>query len=267
MGIKEIMISDKNNAPVHHLEPINRTTVVDEIVERLVGLIIHEGLRPGDQLMPERELMAKLEVGRSSLREAIKTLCALGILEIKRGTGTFVGYGDTSMLTKPLSWGLFLNQSSIQQVIEARSVIEVALAGWAAQRATEEEIATIKRLLEQLETNQHTMAKYIESDLAFHLAIARAAHNDMLANVLTMFQHVLRVWMETTYKEANGATDSMTLHREIYAAIQARDEAAAREAMAEHTSGSPLLAAAARSFANGLPPLDLYSPDKYSQRR
>lgn len=267
MSIQELMLTDKRNTPAHHLDPINRTTIVDEIVERLMALIINEGLKPGDQLVPERELMARLEVGRSSLREAIKTLCALGILEIKRGTGTFVGYGDTSILTKPLSWGLFLNQSSIQQVIEARSVIEVALAGWAAQRATEEEIATIGRLLAQLEATQHEMASYIESDLAFHLAIARAAHNDMLANVLTMFQHVLRVWMETTYKEAKGSTDSMILHREIYAAIQARDEAAASAAMADHTSGGPLLAAAARSFADGLPPLNLYGADKSSQSK
>src|SRR5215204_3800636 len=138
-------MSYDNSTLSRHLDPINRTTVVDEIVERLIGLIIDEGLKPGDQLIPERELMARLEVGRSSLREAIKTLCALGVLEIKRGTGTFIGYGDTSILTKPLSWGLFMNQGSIQQVIEARSVIEVALAGWAAERATEEEIAAIGR--------------------------------------------------------------------------------------------------------------------------
>jgi GntR family transcriptional repressor for pyruvate dehydrogenase complex len=250
---------NEQSAGSRHLDPINRTTIVDEIVERLIALIINEGLKPGDQLIPERELMARLEVGRSSLREAIKTLCALGILEIKRGTGTFVGYGDTSMLTKPLAWGLFLSQSSIQQVIEARGVIEVALAGWAAERASEEELATIGRLLAQLDASQHEMTSYIESDLAFHLSIARAAHNDMLANVLTMFQHVLRVWMETTYKEAKGTTDSMALHREIYAAIAARDAATARAAMADHTSGGPLLAAAARSFADGLPPLDLYS--------
>ena len=130
------MMNEKSSQTSRHLEPISRTTVVDEIVERLIGLIVDEGLKPGDQLIPERELMERLEVGRSSLREAIKTLCALGVLEIKRGTGTFVGYGDTSILTKPLAWGLFLNQTSIQQVIEARSVIEVALAGWAAERAT-----------------------------------------------------------------------------------------------------------------------------------
>jgi GntR family transcriptional regulator, transcriptional repressor for pyruvate dehydrogenase complex len=252
------MMNDKINLS-RHLDPISRTTVVEEIVERLIGLIIDEGLKPGDQLIPERELMARLEVGRSSLREAIKTLCALGVLEIKRGTGTFIGYGDTSLLTKPLAWGLFLNQSSIQQVIEARSVIEVALAGWAAERATEEEIATIGQLLEQLEANQADMARYVESDLAFHLAIARAAHNDTLADVLTIFQHVLRVWMETTYKESKGTKDSMALHRKIYAAMQSRDVVAAREAMTTHTSGGPLLAAAARTDAEGLPPLYLYS--------
>ena len=255
------MMDDKSNRS-RHLDPISRTTVVDEIVERLIGLIIDEGLKPGDQLMPERELMARLEVGRSSLREAIKTLCALGVLEIKRGTGTYIGYGDTSILTKPLAWGLFLNQTSIQQVIEARSVIEVALAGWAAERATEVEIAAIGRLLDQLEANQSDMGSYVDSDLAFHLAIARAAHNDMLFNVLTIFQHVLRVWMETTYKESKGTKDSMALHREIFAAIQSRDAATAREAMADHTSGGPLLAAAARSYAEGLSPLDLYSLGK-----
>ena len=255
------MMTD-NKTLSRHLDPINRTSVVDEIVERLVRLIIDEGLKPGDQLVPERELMARLEVGRSSLREAIKTLCALGVLEIKRGTGTFVGYGDTSMLTKPLSWGLFLNQNSIQEVIEARSIIEVALAGWAAERATEEEIAEIGRLLGQLEKSQDDQSAYVEHDLNFHLAIARASHNGMLANVLVMFQHAMRVWMETTYQESKGTRASMALHHEIFAAIQARDAATARAAMADHTSGSPLLAAAARHYTQGLPPLNLASPVK-----
>jgi GntR family transcriptional regulator, transcriptional repressor for pyruvate dehydrogenase complex len=255
-------MSYDNSNLSRHLDPINRTTVVDEIVERLIGLIIDEGLKPGDQLIPERELMARLEVGRSSLREAIKTLCALGVLEIKRGTGTFIGYGDTSILTKPLSWGLFMNQGSIQQVIEARSVIEVALAGWAAERASDEEIAAIGTLLTQLESSQDEMAAYVENDLAFHLGIARAAHNDMLATVLVMFQHILRVWMETTYQESGNTTTSMALHRKIYAAIQGRDEAAARKGMAEHTSGGPLFTAAARRFADSSPPPDLYGPNK-----
>ncbi|MFN8458323.1 MAG: FadR/GntR family transcriptional regulator [Anaerolineae bacterium] len=239
------------NEKSQHLNPIQRMTVVDEIVERLINLIVDEGYKPGDQLLPERELMARLSVGRSSLREAIKTLCALGVLEVRRGLGTYVGYGDTSILTKPLAWGLFLSQSNVQQVIEARSVIEVALAGWAAERATEEEIAAISHLLDQMEASRTDMESYVELDMQFHMAIAAAAHNTMLSYVLNIFQQVLRVWMETTYKEAGGAEDSMALHREIFQAIRSHDAQAAREIMADHTSGGPLLAAAARIYAEG----------------
>ncbi len=207
-------MADDSSSDSPYLDPIGRTTVVDEIVERLVGLILDEGLKPGDKLMPERELMVRLAVGRSSLREAVKALCAVGVLEIRRGTGTFVGYGDTSILTKPLAWGLFVNQANFQQVIEARSVIEVALVGWAAERATDEEVNAIGRLLAELEELQDDMAAYVDADVRFHLAIADAAHNGMLANVLRIFQRVLRVWMETTYAESGSAEDSMALHRE-----------------------------------------------------
>ncbi len=240
-------MSEKIGFPVQHLDPITRMTVVDEIVERLVGLIIDDGFQPGDQLISERELMARLEVGRSSLREAIKTLCALGILEIRRGIGTFVSSRDTSILTKPLAWSLYLNQTSVRQVIEARSVIEVTLAGWAAERATEEEILAIGRFLDELEANQGDMAAYVESDLAFHLSIAKAAHNELFENILGTFQHILRAWMETTYKEAGGTKESMALHRKIYAAIRARDAKTAQQAMSAHTSGGPLLTAAERT--------------------
>lgn len=252
-------MANENRFQSPHLEPINNITVVDEIIERLVGLIVDEGLKPGDRLMSERELMARLAVGRSSLREAIKTMSTLGVLEIRRGTGTFVGYGDMSILTKPLAWGLFVNQTDIQHVIEARSVIEIALAGWAAERAAEEQIAEIGRLLGELDAVQGDMERYVELDLAFHLAIAEAAHNDIMANVLRMFQHVLRVWMETTYREAGDTKDSMAIHRELYEAIRTGNVQAAREAMTEHTSGTPLLAATARTFSGGLPPPDLFS--------
>ncbi len=251
-------MTNDSNIQSRHLEPIKNTTVVDEIIERLVGLIVDEGLKPGDRLLSERELMTRLAVGRSSLREAIKTLSALGILEIRRGNGTFVGCGDTSIFTKPLAWGLFVNQTDIQQVIEARSVIEVALAGWAALRATEEQVATMGRILDEMDDVQGDMERYVDLDLAFHLTIAAAAHNDMLTSVLRMFQQVLRVWMEMTYQEAGDTKDSMALHRAIFEAIRSRNVENARDAMTDHTSGKPLLAAAARAYSEGLKPPDLF---------
>ena len=231
-----------------YLNPINRTLVVDEVINRLVTLIVHENLKPGDKLPTERELMARLEVGRSSLREAIKTLSAVGALEVKRGSGIFVGNGDTSILAKPLAWGMFLSGSSIEQVIEARSVIETALAGWAAERRLEKDIDAMEKLLEKLENYQSNKKEYIELDLQFHLEIAMAAQNKILFQVFNIFQNLLRVWMETTYDETKGSADSMVTHRQLVEAIRAQDANAARRIMQKHTSGAPLLSAVARRF-------------------
>jgi GntR family transcriptional repressor for pyruvate dehydrogenase complex len=226
-----------------NLNPINRVTVVDEIVERLIDLIVNGDFKPGDRLPPERELRSSLSVGRSSLREATKTLQALGVLEVKPGLGMFVSQGDISSFSKPLALGLFLNQDSVQQVIEARSVIEVALVGWAAERATEEDIALIGQLLDKLTECQDDVEAYVDYDMKFHLAIAKAAKNELLLYTLRILQNVIRTWMETTYQESKGAKDSMELHIKIYESLCARDAQAAREFMAAHTSGIPLISA------------------------
>jgi GntR family transcriptional regulator, transcriptional repressor for pyruvate dehydrogenase complex len=232
-----------------YLNPIHRTLVVDEVIDRLIALVVNENLKPGDRLPAERELMSRLAIGRSSLREAVKTLSAIGVLEVKRGSGIFVGRGDASILARPLAWGMFLSKDSVGQAIEARSVIESALAGWAAERRSAEDIAALSDILEKLERNQDDQAAYIDLDIQFHLAIASAAQNQILFQVLTIFQHLLRVWMETTYTESHGAADSMASHRQLFGAIRDQDAAAARNIMQLHTSGAPLRSAVMRHFA------------------
>jgi GntR family transcriptional regulator, transcriptional repressor for pyruvate dehydrogenase complex len=232
-----------------YLEPINRKLVVDEVIDRLMTLIIHENLKPGDKLPTERELMARLEIGRSSLREAIKTLSAVGALEARRGAGIFVGSGDDSILAKPLAWGMFLGGSSVGQVIESRSVIETAMAGWAAERRSNEDLSDIESLVDKLEANRNDKKAYVHYDLQFHLAVAKAAQNKILFQVLNIFQNLLRAWMETTYEETHGSENSMVAHRELLEAIRAKNANAARKIMQEHTSGAPLLSAAARQYA------------------
>jgi GntR family transcriptional repressor for pyruvate dehydrogenase complex len=241
-----------------HLEPLGRGSLVDDIIERLTSLIIEGGLRPGDQLFTERELMTRLGVGRSSLREAIKTLSALGILDIRHGTGTFISSGGTSMLTRPLKWGLFLTRTSVRDVIDARASMEISMARWAAERATDDEIKDIADLLQRLEENEGDAIKYVQYDLAFHMAIAKASHNELFLSILTMLQHILRVWMETTFAERSSSNNSMQLHRQIFAAIQARDPVAAGEAMAIHTTGGPLLAAAERAYPGTIAPISAF---------
>lgn len=219
-----------------HLSPISRPTVTDIIVQRLVNLILDERLKPRDRLPSERDLMARLSVGRSSLREAIRILAAIGVVEVSVGEGMFVGQGGASILTKPLSWGLLMSEETGREAIETRRVIETELAAMAARRASPEEIAAIREQIALMEAHQRDGAVFTPLDLEFHLAVGRAAHNEVMYHIQQTLQHVVRTWMErvTTEFFAGNPQPSFGDHVLIADAISARDETAARKAMADH---------------------------------
>lgn len=221
---------------VESLRPVRftRSSVADELVERLVSLILDEGLKPGDRLPSERQLMARLSVGRSSLREAIKALSAVGIVEVSVGSGTFVADRANAMLTKPLSWGLLMGERNARDVIEARRVVEVELAGLAAERATDEELAVIGERLALMRVSCDDADAFLRYDLEFHLAIARAAHSQVLYHVVDTLRHILRVWFVQVFSRVEDKGLFIAQHAPIYDAIRARDPLAARQAMVSH---------------------------------
>ena len=230
-----------NGSP--HLAPISRPPITDEIVNRLVRLILDERLRPGDPLPSEHELASQLAVGRSSLREAVKTLRAMGVVDVVNGSGMFVGEGGASMGAKPLSWGLLMRKDGPRELIDSRRLVEAELAALAALRASAEEIAALGRLAVKraapLDAEGHTRAA-----LEFHLAVARAARNMVLSYFMEGLQHILRAWIINTYEANPQATvRSPDEHVPIYEAIRLRDADRAREAMAKHVdeAGARLL--------------------------
>jgi GntR family transcriptional repressor for pyruvate dehydrogenase complex len=233
--------------------PISKPTVTDLIVQRLVNLILDERLKPGDRLPTERDLMAQLSVGRSSLREAIRVLTAIGVVEVSVGEGMFVGQGGASILTKPLSWGLLMSEETGREVIETRRVIESEMAALAARRATPEELAAIQEQIAIMEAHQRDGSAFTPLDLEFHLAVGRAAHNQVMYHILQTFQHVIRTWMERVTVEyfAGNPQPAFPDHVVISDAIEARDERAAREAMASHLDrgGARLLTVLAKAHA------------------
>jgi len=208
----------------------------------LIRLILDERLRPGDRLPSEHELMAQLAVGRSSLREAIKTLRAMGVVSVVNGNGTFVGSGGAALGAKPLSWGLVMHGGGAQELIEARRLIESELAALAAERATAEEIAAMERLT-AAQPAADPEARSMTA-IEFHLAVARGAHNLVLSYFFEGLQHVLRDWISSTYEaHPEDAVANPDEHVPIVRAIQARDARGARAAMAAHldTAGARLL--------------------------
>jgi GntR family transcriptional repressor for pyruvate dehydrogenase complex len=233
------------------LAPIERTSVADEIVKRLVDLILEGRLKPGDKLPSERELMRQLSVGKSSLREAIKTLRALGVVDVAVGEGMFVGRGETSLLSRPLSWGLLLSQRSAEEVIEARSCVEGKLAALAAERATDAELAAIADRLAAMRASVQDAEAYSQCDLEFHQAIARAAHNRLLYDLLGSLRHILRIWVAEVVEamENEARRESLAGHVSIYEAVRSRDPEAAQRAMeaALERGGARLLAVVSRA--------------------
>ena len=235
----------KQTSPSTPIAPIQRPTLTDEIVKRLTGFILDNRLRPGDKLPSERELMAQLGVGRNSLREAVKTLSAVGVIEVAVGEGTFVGHGDASALAKPLSWALLMNESSAREVIQARRLLEAELAALAAANATDEEIAAIGDELAAMRANLRDPEQYITHHLAFHLAIARAAHNGVLYHILATLGQVVRLWIVENYSSRPAEqAKRVDEHDPVYDTIRARNPKRARAAMESHmdAAGQRLLA-------------------------
>jgi GntR family transcriptional repressor for pyruvate dehydrogenase complex len=219
---------------VRPLAPIARPTIAEEIVERITTYILDESLKPGVKLPSERELMTRLSVGRSSLREAIKTLGAIGIVEVRVGEGMFVGHGQTSLLTKPLAWGLLIGEHSLREVIEARRLIEVELVTLAAQRATDDDLADIGVEVDAMAACLDDTGDFVNHDHAFHLAIARAAHNSVLFHVLDTLRHIVRALIYQIYATVSDTEPGYLEHREIFDALRARDAETARATMATH---------------------------------
>ncbi len=224
----------KARGSAESLAPIHRTPLIEEVSERLVNFIVQEGLEPGDRLPAERHLSERLGVGRSTIREAVQSLRAIGVVELSQ-RGMTVGDGNTTVLTRPLSWGLLMNVRSGQELIDARRVIEIGLAGMAAEHATQEDLAEMERALIDMRATFASVEAFATADLAFHLAVARAAHNFLLLHVIDTLQHVIRTWIESV-AETRREQEHLWIreHRRVFEAIRERRVSDARDAMNDH---------------------------------
>ena len=189
----------------------------------------------GEQIPPERELCQKLGVGRSSLREAMKALEIIGMIEMRVGEGTFV-CRRADFLSHPLLWAIAgSGATEANELIEARKLIEVELAGLAADRATPDDFQQIGIHLDTMETSLDNSDKFLEADIAFHVAIGQAGHNRVLLNSLHLIRNLMQQWVRTSLEQhAFVATTALEQHRAIFVAVAKRNPAKAREAMRTH---------------------------------
>jgi len=214
---------------------IERRRLTDQIIDQLISMIADGKLKAGDKLPPEQVLMRQFGVGRSSLREAVGALSLIGLISVRPGLGTQVSVSASDFLAKPLRWGMLMMwRDKLHELVEARIVIEQAMVGMAAERATEEDIAEIRNCLDLLKTAKKGGKKAIQADLSFHHALAKASHNPMLTRFLAELRQPVRSWMEQKASIVGGYHMVVEQHEAILRAVEAHDPERARLAMQEH---------------------------------
>jgi GntR family transcriptional repressor for pyruvate dehydrogenase complex len=228
------------------MRPVNRNSLSDEIVEQLTGLISRGVLKPGERLPSEKELCLRFGVGRTTIREALRSMAVMGILNGRVGEGTFVSVDGQKYLEKTLQWGLLIDRKSVNDLVETRLMLESQTAYAAAARATEENLQEIEQALEGMRRSSDRPDEYLEHDLRFHLAIARATQNSILFKLLTMTRGYLQTWISESLSKPSPrkmrarADSSVREHEKILQALRKRKPAEARRAMTEHILSSSL---------------------------
>lgn len=216
------------------LAPIKSTRIYEEIVRQIKGMIGEGRLKSGDQLPPERDLAEKFLVSRTSVREALRALESMGLIEIRPGEGTFVREVSVDSLVEPLALVLLSQREMIGELFEARRLLEPAIARLAARRASRDEIQEMERILEEQAKAIATGHTGLAQDAAFHAAIGTAAHNRAITRIVHAVMDLLAQSREESIGTPGRPTRSHEDHRRILAAIRAGDAAAAERAMLDH---------------------------------
>lgn len=227
-----------NNPDAMQLEPIKRGTVTEIVAQRMMSLLSEGVLRPGDKLPTERDLAHQFQVGRTTVREALKLLTLSGILEAKRGDGTYVRRDFRAFLAQQINWPLLLSNREVEMVVEVREGLEAKTARLAAIHATAEEIEEIAVFREMFRIEDRDIEYETDLDMKFHNAIAKAAHNELLSQLMLSLQGIVRQYIALASEKTDRLETTITEHQAIYLAIVSRDPDAAESAMVSHLLSS-----------------------------
>jgi GntR family transcriptional regulator, transcriptional repressor for pyruvate dehydrogenase complex len=222
------------NFDAMQLDPIKRDTITEMVAQRMMGLLSDGTLKPGDKLPTERDLARKFQVGRTTVREALKLLTLSGILEAKRGDGTYVRHDFRAFLSQQINWPLLLSNREVEMVFEVREGLEAKTARLAAIHATAEEIEEIGIFREMHRVKDRDIEIETDLDIKFHNAIAKAAHNELLFHLMLSLQGIVRQYIALSNLKSDLLENTVNEHEAVYLAIVSRDPDKAERAMINH---------------------------------
>jgi GntR family transcriptional repressor for pyruvate dehydrogenase complex len=218
---------------------ISSRKIYEEIARQIKEQILNGTLKPGDKLPSTRELSERFQVGRSTVREALSALKAMGLLEIHQGEGSYVRRVEPSDVELPQLDALLMSRETILELLEARKSLEVSNAGLAAEKRTEADLAAFQAVLASMEANLGNEAEGEKADMLFHLTLARATHNSIMVRLLETISSQMELAIRETrrlqmYASKSVSAQLLSEHRDIYAAILAQNPEQAQDKMKQH---------------------------------
>ncbi|SRR5579883_1943314 len=228
--------------------PVRAPRLSDQVSTQLQAMIINQALKPGDKLPSERELCELLHVSRTVVREAVRVLVVKGLLEVRPGGGMVVRAPDTTLVSELMSVMLRADSGDavFSQVLEVRRLLEVEIAGLAAERRTEADLQAIEAQLQEMATYEADSARWSAADVSFHASLAAATQNPLYSILLSSIVELLLEIRLTGFSLPGTAQRALRYHQAIYEAIKARDREGARKAMFDHLNESE------QTFTNAL---------------
>lgn len=208
----------------------------DKVADLLLETIIAEGLEPGARLPSERELGEQFGVSRTVVREAVRALAAKGVIDVRTGSGLRVAAVDASAVSESI--GLYLRGGTLEypKVHEVRKLLEIEIAGLAAQRADDQHVRSMRRICERMEKEvaRGEVEAASRLDLEFHRELARSTDNDLYLLLLDSIGESLLAVRRDNLNRTSAARDALRSHREILEGVETHNRDRAREAMNRH---------------------------------
>jgi DNA-binding FadR family transcriptional regulator len=213
-----------------YLKSLKKESVVQSVINQLTDAIRNGELKPGDKIPPEPELAESLGVARSSIREAIKILAYLGVLESKRSEGTFVCSGYKESMIDPMIYGIILNQDSFDNLMELREMTEAGMMRLAIEHHDVEEINELEEILEEMKSavaSEDPVTRFFEVDNSFHDKIAEMGKNpmaDKVNRVVRTLTYAIRFRTVSDMINGGKSEELINAHRLLIDAIREGDK-------------------------------------------
>ena len=206
----------------------------DRAADQLLDMVLSSGLRPGERLPPERELVGRLGVSRTVVREALNLLEARGLISIEHGRGAVVS-GDSTHAVRDTLWLLLrVRPRVLWELLEIRKTLEVEIAGLAAERAEQGDVLAMREQLDRMLASIDAPEGYVDADVEFHALLVRSTRNGVLLTMLDPVVELLQASRQVSASQPGSARRALREHAEILRCVEAGDADGARQQMRVH---------------------------------